>query len=684
MKRFKVVLLIAAVISVMIMSASCSNAPEDKKNQDTAQNGTDTDNNGTEENTGSDPAAGPEGDLAGDAKDNGKDKDSGKDKDAGKDKGRNDIPDLSEFADYFPDGEVDPELWEAYQQEYLEKQKAAEEEKKEKDAAAASYVPESISDLAIEQNPKPEAKGTDASENKTVKLQLSFSGDGTFSFKQEPDFYENDIELTIEAPDGVEVYYTLDGSIPTKASPVYSEPLIFEKQTGKFPDCHMLRACTFDAAGNPSKIAARSYLTAENAKTRFTTPVFFVSGNPDELTEKPDGIFVGYNYKERGRESERMVYVEAFEADAEPILAQFAGVRIYGGASRESTIKSMKLFSRKSYDEDNRNFKIKSFGTEKLDGSGDIIKKYDKLVLRNCGNDLQFSYIRDELSQTLCKNAGMDVYEAVVPAVAYLNGSYYGLFWLHENYCDKYFKEKFGDAEGEFIVAEGNDRKKADDDDPVVQAQSDDFNKNYERFTGMDLTIDANYRQLCNFMDVENYLDYFAWNIALNNFDWPNNNVKCYRYVGNTYGEGVFDGRWRFLPHDMDFSYNLYDQNDTKPSFNTLKVVLNPNHDRHSPLFTALMSRADCRHYFREKTLEYCNGVLSKDGIISAYEELHDTRKAELDCFYEHLMRLEGKGDFSIWSRKEHYINYERQIYDFAEKRAEYAIQYMDDLLPEL
>lgn len=580
----------------------------------------------------------------------------------------------------FPEG-FDPEMLTGgkYSDASLEQ---AEKEKQQE--AVSAYVAESISYLAIEQNPSPTPLPEGMSGKITQKLE--FDDDGTYEFSKENRLYNRSVELTIKAPEGYTVRYTLDGSMPTAASEVYGEPLVFEAVDGDFPDCYVLRACAFDGAGNATKTAARSFLVSPEIEERFSTSVFFVSGNADELLNSPDGILADKNYNLRGRDYERQVYVEALNADGEEILSQYAGVRVYGGASRESSIKSLKLFARKSYDEDHKNFKLSLFDTPKLDGSGEIIKKYDKIVLRNCGNDFQFSYIRDELSQSLCKKAGMEVYEGVVPAVCYLNGSYYGFFWLHENYCDKYFKEKFGDANGEFIVIEGNEQKKADDDDELTQQNVDEYNAKYDAFLQMDLKQPAAYKELSDFMDVENYLDFYAWNIALDNFDWPNNNFKCYRYVpaeGESAGQGVYDGRWRFLPHDMDYTYGLYDSTETQANYNTLKIVMNPNHNRYAPLFTKLMERQDCRDYFRKKTIEYINGVLSGESIISTYEELHQTRSRELDFFYRYLKQLNGKGDWSIWSESYHYKNYEEQIYEFAEKRADYVLRYMNEILGE-
>lgn len=526
--------------------------------------------------------------------------------------------------------------------------------------------------------------------NDITDVSLRFGDDGTFEFGEESTFYSNDLTLTIEAPEGASVYYTFDGRTPDTDSTVYTGPITMTAHGSNFPEAYTFRAIAVLKDGTVSSTAARTYLAALNLDDRFTTLVFSVSGNPDELTENPDGIFAGRNYEKRGRESEREVYVEAWEGDGTSVISQFAGVRIYGGYSRQNSIKSMKLFARSSYDPDHKNFKFSDFGTLKQDGSDDIIKKYSKLVLRDCGNDFQFNYIRDELSQALCKVAGFDCYEAVLPAVVYLNGEYYGFFWLHENYTDKYFKEKFGDAEGEFAVVEGSEQHKSNDDDPLVDEQVKAYNETYDKLIKLDLTDDANYKLVTDFMDVEDYLNFFAFNIAINNWDWPNNNYKCYKYVEaspealtadgavTTPDSEEFDGRWRFLVHDMDYAYGLYDQIQTKASFNTLKTVMNPADNRYAPLFTLLMEREDCRMYFINKTLELLDGALSEETLTATYYTLHGSRETELGYYYSFLAQLSRKGDWSIWSNSGHYSGYEKQILDFARDRKDQCIRQME------
>lgn len=553
-----------------------------------------------------------------------------------------------------------------------DKSSIAVEQSKETEAEQTREAPEST---AADQT-APEQTKADAGD-----IQAWEETDGAVWFNHAAGFYTASMYVELKIPDGTgEIHYTTDGSVPDADSPVYEEPISIIADSSSFPRAVCIQAVAVYEDGTVSQPVAHNYFVNTKLDDRFTTLVFAVCGAPSELTEGPEGIFYGDNYSERGRDSERQVYVEAYTPDGEQILAQYAGVRIYGGASRESSVKSMKLFARKSYDPENGTFKLNVFGT--VNAAGEVIKKYDKLVLRNAGNDFQFAYIRDELAQTLAKAAGFSDYEAVVPAVGYLNGKYYGYYWLHETYCDEYFKQKYGDASGEFIVIEGGEQYKSTSDDEAENASAEEYQQFYRSVCDLDLTQEESYARVTAGIDVENYLDYYVYNIYLSNKDWPNNNYKCYRYEpaeGEAAGDGVYDGRWRYLLHDADYTFGLYDQRETKANYDTLKDILTEDTERYAPLFAALMKREDCRLYFVQKLLEYMNGALSTASILDTFEELSGVRDTELSYYYEYLEGLRNNGDDSIWTRSSHLQEYTQQIRDFAAARPGYMVKFLQN-----
>lgn len=501
-------------------------------------------------------------------------------------------------------------------------------------------------------------------------------------FSLEKIFYSESILVELKTKEEATIYYTTDGSEPDESDTRYDpeEHIYILRQSRDFPDAITIKARAYYPDGRVSAVAVHTYFCCTSIEERFTTPVFIISGEESVLTAGPDGIFYGENYHNRGDDTEREVYMEACDADGDPLFAQYCGIRIYGGASRANSIKSTKLYARKSYSSGIGKFHMDIFGTPVEDDSGKTVDEYDKLVLRNSGNDFQFGFIRDELCQRLAQQAGFTDYEAVVPAVVYLNGEYYGFFWLHESYCDDYFKEKYPNkaAQGEFIIAEGTDQNKNEEFDEGKEVHAEEYNNVYNTFAHADLTNETIYSQLQKHIDVENYLSYFAFNIYINNNDWPQNNYKCYRYVPAE-GEdftGVYDGRWRYLLHDTDFSFGLYGQRETAANYNNIAKILDPDSNRYAPLFDALMHRADCREYFMNRLTELSEGALSGSNVTATLYAMHVERCTEQDYMYLHMDALRKKGDTSFWSSANTLAENMDMIRAFANERDDHILKY--------
>ena len=529
-----------------------------------------------------------------------------------------------------------------------------------------------------EENPAPETAVPDVEEEDFVFEE----GMNDIAFTKNGYFYSEDFVLKIFSRKGGTIYYTLDGSSPLTNGIEYNseEGIPMSSTLGTQPKIYPLSVAAVYEDGTDSGIFVHTYFVGAKVESRYSTVIFNIVGNPDELDNGPDGIFYGTNYSDRGMESEREIHLEAFTSDGSVILSQFAGIRVYGGYSRQNWQKSMKFFARSSYDENHSSFRLSCVDELTLDGTGTQILNYDKFVLRDSGNDYQFAYIRDELNQTLGKRAGYQDYESVLPAICYRNGKYVGLFWLHVSYCDDYFKDKYGsnpslpedsETEGEFYILEGGDKfKSSDDSDETVTALAEAYEEAYDDFVDRDVSNDDVYEELCQWMDVENYLDYFAFNIYLNNKDWPHNNYKCYAYVaadGESYTEGtVFDGRWRYLLHDADYTLGLYEQQETLATYDTLKTVMSASGDRNSPLFTELMQRDDCREYFVKKMLDLANGAFSYENLSATLRSMNAERASEMTYYYNFL---ESSRDPSVWTNSEHFTGYTEIIMTFAKNR---------------
>lgn len=484
-------------------------------------------------------------------------------------------------------------------------------------------------------------------------------------------FYYEDQSLTLEAEGASAIYYTMDGAVPSYRKTEYTRPIVLHASHADLPKCIVIRAIAYYPDGTKSPVFTQSYFMDSEIVGRFTTLVFSIAGEPQDLTEGPQAIFKGDNVTMHGREYEKEVYLEVFEPDGQCVVAQDLGLRIFGGESRTYAIKSMKLYARKEYDKKNKTIAYNFFDTPRVRGG--YIKEYKRLVLRNTSQDFQRAYIRDEFLHTLARRAGYLDTEGVRPVVTYLNGVYYGMHWMHENYCDEYFKEKYGDTEGKYVILEGSEKNKKHrkETDPDYMPEAVAFQNEYERFLTLDLNDDDNYAQVCAFMDVENYLDYFAFNVYVNNTDWPENNYKCYAYFPDDgiYEEGtVRDGRWRFLLHDMDFSFRTMKRDDgteTSPDYNFLRDVANDNNHHYAPLFAKLMEREDCRKYFVDKMYDLIENVFNPENLESVLDEVDASRITEMKFFYVKLDELDREGVDRIWSSYNSVVKETARIKDY-------------------
>lgn len=490
-------------------------------------------------------------------------------------------------------------------------------------------------------------------EDISVTPAISDLPDQEFCFSMPDYFYSEDTKVEIISTRPGKVYYSTDGSDPDKEQTLYKEPikLIANNDT----KATVIKAKAYYDDGTESDTIIHTYFVGNNVKERFDTLIFSVTTDPYNLYDYEHGIFVEgklrddyiadnpgtqidpddpANYNIRGKEGEREVYLEVFEPDGTQVISQNAGIRTYGGWSRARAQKSIKIYARKEYDPVNKRLCYEFF-PDRTSVTGDIIDSYKQLVLRNCGNDNGFAFIRDELFQTLAGQAGYD-HEAVRPAAMFVNGEYRGFFWMHEVYNDEYFKDHYGDYKGSMQMLEGGELFKTPDSDGENTESIKEYEDMYQTYSGMDLTDEGNYSKLKEVVDVENYLEYYALNVFLDNEDWPHNNYKTYRYYtadGENYGEAPFDGKWRYLLHDMDFSTGIYGK---EPTDNNIGLYIGEKGEvmEPCPLFGQLMRREDCREIFIKKTLDLINGVFEPSYFNSELDRMNESRLNELKNTY--------------------------------------------------
>ena len=445
------------------------------------------------------------------------------------------------------------------------------------------------------------------------KVPLRFSLDGIDSA-----FFNTNQTLQISAADdkSAVICYTTDGSEPTEQNgTIYQGPITL--LAGELPRVYHFAARAIYADGSCSDICYRTYFIGTDIVEQFNMLVFYVDAEEADLWSKGTGIF--HNYNNSGEEWERPMNIELYDSDGTPIFNQPAGIRIYGGYSRAHAMKSMRYIARKSYDSVLDDFNAMDLFGPLYNSEGVRFDKFEHLVIRNTGNDFGQAFIKDEIVQQLMAAQGFPYTEAVRPCLVYVNGTLYGMYWMHEPYKNSYFESRFDQYgfKGEFVVLDGPEREKEPTGDVHVGYDPvADYNEMLA-YGERDLTVDEVYEELCERLDVETYLQMHASMAYVVNGDWPQNNNRAFKYFaadGEDFSDVQgMDGKWYFLPHDTDWALG-------NAASNALNWCYDPEAIQYSPLFCALMERDDCRVTYVTYILDMLNGAFAPERAVPVAE----------------------------------------------------------------
>ncbi len=356
------------------------------------------------------------------------------------------------------------------------------------------------------------------------------------------------------------------------------------------------------------------------------------------------------NYKQHGKEWEREASVTMLEVDEKgttEVISQLCGIRIQGNYSRSDLQKGFRLYARSDYG--NKNFKYPVFGEDYKNEAGDVMGKFDTLVLRAGGNCAFTAKFNDVYWQSLLGDLNCET-QMNRPCVVYLNGEYWGLYVLQEDYSNDYFEDKYGVKKDSVVIYKGDAEKYACgyklDEGKVPKGETEDyyFRELFDFFKShKDLSVDADYEQFCRIVDETSVMDYFAAEIWINNkWDWPGKNWSMWKADP----AGEYDGRWRFMFYDMEFG-GVSGGSDAKA--NTVKEdnykpegLLDRNTENPAVLcFAWLMTNKGFKERFCDRLTALSESNLEMNAALTRLAEYEDAYSPLYDQFFA---RYSGSG----------------------------------------
>ncbi len=439
--------------------------------------------------------------------------------------------------------------------------------------------------------------------NNTVAIQsVVFPDEVNFSINGGVYSGNQVIELSTASNNGI-IKYTIDGSWPTQSSLLYQSPVEIDVTT-------VIRARVFESDKLPGNVKTHSYILNEDT----SLPIVSLATDPENFFSGYSGIYVeGY----RGitglcseepvnwnRDWERPVNIEYFTPDGLQQINQLTGTKVFGGCSRFPPLKSLAIFARKKYGDNSLNHQ---FFSDKA------ISEFKTIVLRNSGNDVVHSMLRDGFMQSLLVGR-MDIdYQGYQPAIVFLNGEYWGILNIREKINEHYPASNYQLDADEIDMLEKEDYFNWG---LVVSGSGVHYEELINYIEENDLSDNDHFEYITKQMDVNEFLNYYLADIYFQNEDWPQNNVKYWRPQGE-------EGKWRWVLYDTDFGWGLFSKSGNSLEWATRGASC----DR---LIRALLKNTDFKNEFIQRMAGHINTTFNPVMVNPIYDSIRGLIENEM------------------------------------------------------
>lgn len=392
------------------------------------------------------------------------------------------------------------------------------------------------------------------------------------------------------------IYYTTDGSLPTKKSKVYEGPITLKKTT-------MLRAVAVEENGIISPALSLSYFINEG----HTLPVLSL------LTDSPSSFKSMYS---AGLKNQTELGTLALYEEGGGFCIP-CEVKLNGETSLVLAKKNMSVRFRQAY------------GAETLDYDcfGGGVTSFTNLLLRS-GQDYAACIFKNELVCGLAGQATDRIFaQRYKYCVLYMNGKYNGIYALLEKSNEQMYADYTGTSRDSVTVYEA-----------AVSERSKFYKDVIQPALSMDLRKEENYRAICEVLDIDNVIDWIIVEGWCANKDLQSGNV---RYGRSTEG----DGKWRFMLYDLDAVFS-----STEYCFDILSGYSLQSRQV-GQLIKALLKNEDFRAKLLSRAAELLNGPLSDEALLAEIDRLTELLRPEAARNHDRLNLERSK-----WMRNVSYL----------------------------
>ena len=481
-------------------------------------------------------------------------------------------------------------------------------------------------------------------------------------FSKNAGIYKSAFVLRLTAMEGYTVYYTTDGSDPSKEDNpgrmAYSSGIMLTKTSSKGTG-PLTRLAASYSLGSPmasNQIGGhviKAYATNGTDSTAVFTNTYFITDDlaqygvsvmsismPAEEVIGTNGFYNNFlavpGYITGGR-NRGVGIMEVFTPDGDRVGNSRVEMAVSGNGSSNWSMKSLRIYIKGSNNQDaglqsNLNYDV--FGGEAKDAQGQVITSFSRLLLRNGGNDCGMTYIRDAFMQSTAAGLSADYMESASTLV-FINGEFWGVYNLRERYSPEYVESHYGVDKDNVAIVENNYQQLVDGGhvgaDYVLSAgeEGDEipFNELVAYMRTHNLSNQADYEYVASLMDIDSFIDMWVVRLYYVAIDWPQNNVKVWRNKNPDDPSG-FDTKWHFVLLDLDMGLTFYDSSTWPVSTTEYDSIMTAIGDGSvcGNMMSALLRNAGFRQQFIERYYSVVMNHMTPERLNAIFDELYAER----------------------------------------------------------
>lgn len=438
--------------------------------------------------------------------------------------------------------------------------------------------------------------------------------------------------VSLYAPDGYEIYYTLDGTIPTEESLHYETEITIYPMNSEAPRLAVMPGISAVYSYEPSAVAKVALVKAvgikedgevtpvytkvfmpgfDNKKEYSGVPTIVIDAAEEDLFDYFNGIYVAGNGYE-----DALISGNATGGKANYFRNWIADATFYFFEADRNISFASEVFLQTEKDGfvDLPQKSLRITNGIDVAGSASLLSSLavgsdSEFILDNAQNDylirMRALFVQKMLEQQELKMV------KYVPCNLFVKDEYWGMYLLTNPGTADYIG-----------MVEGIDASRI-----VTTADAAGRNEYLafvDEISQLDLTVESNYEYVESKMDVKNYAYYVCTNVYVGNFNWDDGTLLAWKEKGSE--ESETGNPWHFMITDVHNSlaldeYSSYSINTyLNPRITENRLLLSlMRSERFQELFATTMNEVASVWFEKEQATEVLNALSSEyvDKVIA-------------------------------------------------------------------